>query len=108
VLRILRIDSFRERIALSLKQVSEQERDGWLAQNTQDKTASTDQADSSISGSEQIATSSASEVEETTTTEPDQVTEDMPPKESMPATSDEPEDDNFWISLIEDEEVERV
>jgi small subunit ribosomal protein S1 len=43
VLRLLRIDSSRERIALSLKQVSEQECESWLARPADDQTAGTDQ-----------------------------------------------------------------
>jgi len=39
VLRILRIDTFRHRIGLSLKQVSESERKRWLAQQTLDQSA---------------------------------------------------------------------
>ncbi len=38
VLRILRVESSRRRIALSLKAVSAQERDDWLAQQVHDQT----------------------------------------------------------------------
>ncbi len=41
VLRILRIDSFRHRIALSLKRVSAQERSEWLAQQSLNQAAQT-------------------------------------------------------------------
>jgi small subunit ribosomal protein S1 len=43
VLRILRIDSFRHRIGLSLKQVSAAEREGWLAEQTPDQSAERDE-----------------------------------------------------------------
>ncbi len=43
VLRILHIDSLRQRIGLSLKQVSAQERDKWLAQQVPDQTPEPDE-----------------------------------------------------------------
>jgi small subunit ribosomal protein S1 len=47
VLRILRIDSFRHRIALSLKRVSAQERSEWLAQQSLDQGEQADDASDS-------------------------------------------------------------
>jgi small subunit ribosomal protein S1 len=44
ILRILRIDSLRHRIALSLKRVSDRERGEWLAQQTSDQRSETDDA----------------------------------------------------------------
>lgn len=44
VLRILRIDSFEHRIALSLKQVSAEEREKWLAQQALDQAPEPDDA----------------------------------------------------------------
>ena len=44
VLRILRIDSFHQRIALSLKEVSEPEREEWLAQRNEETNAASDAA----------------------------------------------------------------
>ncbi|UCC62235.1 MAG: S1 RNA-binding domain-containing protein [Anaerolineae bacterium] len=44
VLRILRVDAFRQRISLSLKRVSAQERDEWLIQQARDQTAETSDA----------------------------------------------------------------
>jgi len=108
VLRILRIASFRERIALSLKRVSEQERDDWLAQLADDRTARNNQAGSPVSGSEEMATPLVSEGRETSPVEPEQLEEETLEAESAPASVGRPENEDFWISLIEDEEVEKV
>ena len=59
VVRILRIDSVRERIGLSAKQVSEQERNEWLAKQAEDQTAKTGHIGSPGSGSEWEETSPA-------------------------------------------------
>jgi small subunit ribosomal protein S1 len=108
VLRILRIDSFRERIALSLKQVSEQERDDWLAQHADNRTPRTDEASSPVSASEETATPAVIEGREASTAEPEQLEEEMLRAESAPASVDKPEDEDFWISIVEDEEAEKV
>jgi small subunit ribosomal protein S1 len=49
VLRILSIDSFRHRVSLSVKRVSAQERDEWLAQQEGDGDAQTDQTNDAAS-----------------------------------------------------------
>jgi small subunit ribosomal protein S1 len=108
VLRILRIDSFRERIALSLKQVSEQERDEWLARQPDGRTARTDQAVNPVSSSDEQATSLVSEEIEASPVEPEQPKEEKPQDGLAPASVGQPEDEEFWISLIEEEEVEKV
>ena len=108
VLRILRIDSFRERIALSLKQVSEQERDDWLAQQANGQAARTDQASSPVSANEATATPLVSDEKETSPVEPEQLEEEVLRAESAPTSVGKPEDEDFWISIIEDEEAEQV
>ncbi len=108
VLRILRIDSFRERIALSLKQVSEQERDDWLARQADGRTARTDQAVSPVSDSEEMATPLASEARETSPVEPEQLGPATLWEEAATASVGQPEDENLWMGLIEDEDVEKV
>jgi small subunit ribosomal protein S1 len=108
VLRILRIDSFQERIGLSLKQVSEQESEEWLAQQAEHQTAQSDQVASVASDSEDMATPLVSEAEETSPVEPEQLGEDMLREGSVPASVGQPEDEDMWISLIEDEETEKV
>jgi len=54
VVRILRIDALRHRMALSLKQVSNQERGEWLAQQTGSRSLATDEANDSVFGSEEM------------------------------------------------------
>jgi small subunit ribosomal protein S1 len=54
VLRILRIDSLRHRIALSLKRVSNQERGEWLVQQAGRHTVEADQASGPVSDSEEV------------------------------------------------------
>jgi small subunit ribosomal protein S1 len=104
VLRILRIDSARERIGLSLKRVSEQERENWLAQQAEDQTAQSDPVASDAPGSEDIATPLFSEAEGTSPVEPEEFEEDVLREEPVPASAGHPEDESVWISLIEDEE----
>ncbi len=108
VLRILRIDSFRERIGLSAKQVSEQERNEWLAQQTEDQIAKTDHVGSSASDSEEMAAPLVSEGEETSPAEPEQLVEEAFREESASASVGQPEGEDFWISLIKDKEVDKV
>jgi small subunit ribosomal protein S1 len=102
-LRILRIDSFRERIGLSLTQVSEQEREEWLAQQAGDQTAQTDSIANSESGSLEAATPLDSEVDGTLPVEPEQLGEDVLREESVSVPVGRPVDEGLWASLIEDE-----
>jgi transcriptional accessory protein Tex/SPT6 len=108
VLRILHIDSIRERIGLSLKRVSEQERDDWQAEQTDGRTARTDQTGSPVSSSEEMATPLVSEARETSSVGPEHLEEETLRDESDPASvsQPEPEDEDFWINLIENEEAE--
>ncbi len=108
VLRILRMDSFRERIALSLKQVSERERDDWLAPQAEGRTARGDRTVSPVSGSEQMATPLVSEARETSAVEPGQLGPATLWEEAATASVGSPEDENLWMGLIEDEDVEKV
>jgi small subunit ribosomal protein S1 len=107
-LRILRIDSFRERIGLSLKQVSEQERNEWLAQQAEDQTAQTDSITNSASGSQEVATPPESEAEGTLPVEPEQLGEDVLREESVSVAVGQPVDEGLWVSMIEDEEAGKV
>jgi small subunit ribosomal protein S1 len=59
VLRILRIDSFRQRMALSLKEVSEEEREAWLS----GQVSETDTPDDTSAHSEEVSPSPAFEHE---------------------------------------------
>jgi len=105
VLRILRIDSFRERIGLSLKQVSEQERSEWLAQQVEDQTAQTDSIANSTSGSLEVATPLEGEAEGSLPVELEQLGEEMLREESVSVAVGQPVDEGLWVSLIEDEEA---
>lgn len=108
VLRILRIDSFRERIGLSLKQVSEQERKEWLAQQAEDQTAQTDSIAGSASGSQEVVTPLESEEEGTLPVEPEQLGEGTLGEESDLASVGQSAEEGLWVSLIEDEETGEV
>ena len=108
VLRILRIDSFRERIGLSLKQVSEQERQEWLAQQAEHETAQTDSIASSASPSQEVVTPLESEEEITLPVEPEQLGEGTLREESVSGVVGQPVDEGLWVSLIEDEEAGKV
>ena len=108
VLRILRIDSFRERIGLSLKQVSEQERKEWLAQQAEDQTEQTDSIASPASGNQEVVTPLESEEEGTLLVEPEQLGEGTPREETVPASVGQPVEEGLWVSLIEDEEGGKV
>jgi hypothetical protein len=109
VVRILRIDSFRERIGLSIKGVSEQEREEWLAQQAEDQTDDIDQARSSASDSQESLTPVVAETEEATTeeAEPDIAGEELG-EEASPVLVGQPEAEGLWLSLIQDEEVEKT
>jgi small subunit ribosomal protein S1 len=109
VVRILRIDSFRERIGLSIKGVSEQEREEWLAQQAEDQTADIDQAGSSVPDSQESLTPAVADTEETTTeeAEPDVVGEELG-EEASPVLIGQPEAEGLWLSLIQDEDVEKT
>jgi small subunit ribosomal protein S1 len=102
LLRILRIDSARERIGLSLRQVSEQERENWLAQQAEDQTAQSGPVAGAPPDSEDMAAPLFSEAEGTSPVEPEQLGEDALWEEPVPASVGHPEDESVWISLIED------
>ena len=107
-LRIVRIDSFRERIGLSLKQVSEQEPKEWLAQQAEDETAQTDSIVSSASGGQEVVTPLESEDEVTLPVEPEQLGEGTLQEESVSVAVGQPVDEGLWVRLIEDEETGKV
>jgi ribosomal protein S1 len=75
ILRVLRIDSYRQRIGLSLKEVSKEERDRWLAEQTEepDVESEEEQTESSSSASTsdngKVASGWVEPAEETTSDE---------------------------------------
>lgn len=102
VLRILRIDSFRHRIALSFRRVSAQERDDWLAQQALGARVETDDGDSST---EVLSTAQATE--EIAPGIPEPVGGEEIAALSPPAFARKPEDEGFWISLAKDEKASK-
>lgn len=84
VLRILRIDSFRHRIGLSLKRVSEGEREEWLARQAKAEVTETGGADSSSSDSEEPS-ATVDEAKETTFDKVEQVGEEEFDRVSSPS-----------------------
>jgi small subunit ribosomal protein S1 len=105
VLRILRIDSFRERVGLSLKQVSEWERNEWLAQQEEDQATQTDSIADPASGSQEAATPLDGEVDGALPVEPEQLAEDVLREEKISVAVGRPVDGGLWVSLIEQEEA---
>jgi small subunit ribosomal protein S1 len=108
VLRILRIDSFAERIALSLKQVDDREREEWLAQRARGLTPRIDEPTDPLSDSEGVPPSLLNESRETTCGVTEQVVEEKLHKESQPFSAGQPEDEALWTSLLEDVKTERA
>jgi len=93
---------------LSLKQVSEQERNAWLAQQSEDQTAQTDSMADSALGSLEVATPLEGESERTLPVEPEQLGEDVLREESVSVAVGQPVDEGLWVSLIEHEEAGKV
>ena len=101
VLRILRINSYRRRIGLSLKRVSTQERDDWLAQQARGQTTETDDViDSSSSALSVVHTA-----EESAPGVPERIVEEEVLEAPPSAFIKPPDDEKFWISLSKDEEA---
>jgi small subunit ribosomal protein S1 len=108
VLRILRIDSSRKRLALSLRQVSVQERDKWLAQQADGQAGETEEPIRSPSGSEEALPPLLSQVEETAQGGSEQVVGEKAVEVSPPASIRQPEDEGLWVSLLQDVESEKA
>jgi hypothetical protein len=107
-IRILRIDSFRERIALSLKRVDDQEREEWLAQRADGQAAETDESGDSPSDREESPPPLLNEIEETTGGGAKQVVEDKLHQASPPALARQPQEEGVWVSLLQDVETEKA
>jgi len=105
VLRILRIDSFRHRLSLSLKRVSPQERGEWLAQPERDQVPETDKADGALSESQDAPPAPAHAMEEATPAAPERVVEESPRQVSPPVSARVLDDEGFWNSLLREEKV---
>jgi small subunit ribosomal protein S1 len=105
VLRIVRIDSFRERIALSLKQVDGQERDEWLAQQSDDQSLDVDEAESSHQVGQELSPSLSDGIDEIAAVGSEQgVEEDLVDGPlPLPAT---PSEEGVGVNLSQDVETE--
>jgi small subunit ribosomal protein S1 len=99
LLRILRIDSYRRRIALSLKRVSAQERDDWLAQRAQSQN---EEEMDSANEEEEAPPALVHAAEESESGSPERVADQKAPEESPPAFVRSTDDERFWISLAQD------
>lgn len=108
VLRIVRIDSSRQRIGLSLKAVSDQERGEWLAQRADSQAEETDESGDSPSGSEEALPPLFNQVEETAQGGSEQVVGEKSSKVSPPASIRQPEDEGLWVGLLQDVETEKA
>jgi len=91
VLRILRIDSFRHRISLSLKRVSPQERGEWLAQGEGGQASETGKASGASSEDQYAPRALVQAVEETTPAVSERPGEESPRGVSPPAFDKQPD-----------------
>jgi small subunit ribosomal protein S1 len=108
VLRILRIDSSRQRIGLSLKAVSDQERGEWLAQRADGQAAETDESGDSPSGNEEALPPLPHQVKEPAQDGSEKVVGEKTGEVSPPPSIRQPEDEELWGSLLQDVETEKV
>jgi hypothetical protein len=105
VLRILRVDSFRHRLSLSLKRVSPQQRDEWLAQGERGQTGKTDEASDASSESQDAPPTLGYATEEATHAVSERSVEEGPLDVSPPAVASLPDDEGLWNSLLEEAET---
>lgn len=107
VLRILRVDSSRRRIALSLKRVSAQQRDEWLARQPRNQTAQVDEETDHSPDGEETPPAFVYALKEATAVEAGQVTAE-PLEASVTTFVGQSNDVGFRMNLSSDEEGGRV
>ena len=105
VLRILRVDSFRHRLSLSLKRVSPQQRGEWLAQGERGQTGETDEASDASSEGQDAPSALGYATEEATHAVSERSVEEGPLDVSPPAIARLPDDEGLWNSLLEEAET---
>jgi small subunit ribosomal protein S1 len=105
VLRILRVDSFRHRLSLSLKRVSPQQRGEWLAQGERGQTGETDEASDASSEGQDAPSALGYATEEATHAVSERSVEEDPLDVSSPAVARLPDDEGLWNSLLEEAET---
>jgi small subunit ribosomal protein S1 len=108
VLRVLRIDSFRRRISLSLRQVSPQERGEWLARQEHSEMAESDEVNATPPGRQEAPSGLEHATEEATLAASEQPAEESLPEPPTPAIVRLPDDEETWGSLLKEEEAETV
>lgn len=108
VLRVLRIDLSRRRIALSLKRVSEQQREEWLAQQAYGQVAQTEEDGDVSSGDEPAQPAFVYAVEEAASAEVEQTAGASSPEASSAVVAAPADAPGFWTSLLSDEETDQV
>jgi small subunit ribosomal protein S1 len=101
VWRILRIDSFRRRLSLSLKRVSPQERGEWLAQPERDRVPEADEANDLPSEEQDTPPAPAYAAEEVA---PERAIAGLL-EASLPAAR-QPDGERLWNSLLKEAEAE--
>ncbi len=105
VLRVLRIDSFRHRIALSLKGVSPQQRGEWLAQQARDRAPETGLFSDMSSGGQEVLSKPGHAIDRTTAVVSEAV-EEIPASASLPAIVSLPDGEGLWNSMLAKTEAE--
>jgi small subunit ribosomal protein S1 len=105
MLRVVRIDSFRERIALSLKQADGQERDEWLTQPADGQSSHTDEAGRPPQDGQELSPLQSDEVDETAPVGSEQGVEEDLYDEALPLPVTQSEED-VWVSMLQDVETE--
>jgi small subunit ribosomal protein S1 len=109
VLRILRIDSFRKRIGLSVKQIDDQEREEWLARRLDGPASEKDgSGDPHPDKNEQTPLPLLDEVGETTRDESEQTLEPEPGKVLLPAPAAASQEEKVGVSLLQDVEAQKA
>jgi small subunit ribosomal protein S1 len=108
VLRILRIDSFRERIALSLKGVDDQEREEWLARRADGQAKEADASGDFPADSHEAQPSHPDQVEEANQGGPEQVGEQNRHEAESPEPTGQSQEEGLWVSLSQEVEAEEA
>jgi hypothetical protein len=105
VVRILRVDSFRHRLSLSLKRASPQLRGEWLAQAEQSQTAEADEASDASSEGQDAPPAAGLATGEATHVVSERSVEEGSLDVSPPAVAKLPDDERVWNSLLEEAET---
>jgi small subunit ribosomal protein S1 len=108
VLRILRIDTFRHRISLSLKRVSAQQHAEWLTQRASSQIAETDGASDASFDDGNVSPAPLHTVEEANPSVSEQVAKEESISAWLPVSARSPEDEELWSGPLQEEEADQV